>query len=151
MVGAEIMNRGFKPKFDKIKKTCFACTGLYVFTGKISVRHEINGTDITCVGCSDDCRVNELVEAWEKRINFDVYIVPHSSSFTKWLERWQNNNNTGLIAVACLLNLVPGGYEMRELGLNAQCVLLDYCGCKNHWHEEGICTDLNESKVLELR
>jgi hypothetical protein len=55
-----------------------------------------------------------------------------------------------LVAVACLLNLVPGGYEMRELGLNAQCVLLDYCGCIKHWHPEGFPTDLNIDRLLNL-
>lgn len=25
---------------------------------------------------------------------------------------------------------------------------LDYYGCKSHWHESGIITDLNEDKLL---
>jgi hypothetical protein len=29
-------------------------------------------------------------------------------------------------------------------------VLLDYCGCKRHWHNEGIPTDINMDKLKQL-
>lgn len=148
MVGSEIMNRGFKPGFKNVSKHVLLVPGCMRFDeGKCKA--DMNGQDISCCGCNEDCRINELTKLGKKE-NFAVFIVPHSSSFAKWLERWQSEADTGLIAVACLLNLVPGGYEMRELNLNSQCVLLDYCGCKKHWHDEGIVTDLNTKRILEL-
>lgn len=148
MVGAEIMNRGFKPEFDKASKYVLLVPGCMRYNQE-QCKAIHDGLDIKCTGCNKTCRVRELNELGKKN-NFEVFIVPHSSSFSLWLQRWQKDKNTGLIAVACLLNLVPGGYEMRELNLNAQCVLLDYCGCKNHWHNEGIPTDLNSDIVLQL-
>ncbi len=44
----------------------------------------------------------------------------------------------GPAAVACLLNLVQGGYEMRELNIPAQCVLLTFCGYQKHWDKDGM-------------
>lgn len=53
-------------------------------------------------------------------------------------------------AAACPLHLVPGGYEMRALGLEAQCVLLAYSGCKRHWDPTGTPTRLDRDRLLEL-
>ena len=148
MIGSEIMNRGFREGFEKASRYVLLVPGCIRYDQDKCLA-TVNDLDIQCTGCNKSCRVNELT-LMGKENNYDVYIIPHSSGFTQWLERWQKDKETGLIAVACLLNLVPGGYEMRELGLNAQCVLLDYCGCKKHWHDEGISTDLNENRILEL-
>lgn len=32
----------------------------------------------------------------------------------------------------------------------AQCVLLDYCGCKTHWDSTGIVTAINEEKLVQI-
>jgi hypothetical protein len=29
-------------------------------------------------------------------------------------------------------------------------VLLDFCGCKKHWDKDGIETEINEERLLEL-
>lgn len=148
MIGAELMNRGFSKNFKKTKKKILLVPGCMRISEK-NCKANINGLDITCNNCSKNCEVAKLSHLGEIE-KFKVYIVPHSSNFTKWLERWNSDSETGIIAVACLLNLVPGGYEMRELNLNAQCVLLDFCGCKKHWHPEGIPTKLNTAKILEF-
>jgi hypothetical protein len=36
------------------------------------------------------------------------------------------------------------------LSIPAQGVLLDYMGCKYHWDEQGIPTDTNITKLLEV-
>jgi hypothetical protein len=78
-----------------------------------------------------------------------VYVIPHSSDFTKWLERWKDTREVGVVGVACVLNLFTGGYEMKDLNIPSQCVLLDYCGCQNHWHHEGIPTDIDQKQLLQ--
>lgn len=149
MVGSEIMNWGFEEGYKQTKRTVVLVPGCMSSPKKSKCQSKIEGLDILCRQCSDQCRIGQLTKLGQDN-NFEVRIVPHSSSFTAWLKRWQNNPEVGLVAVACLLNLVPGGYEMRELGLNAQCVLLDYCGCKKHWHPKGFPTDLNLNRVMDL-
>lgn len=148
MVGAELMNRGFLIGFNQTENKVLLVPGC-MRINETACKAIINNLDILCTGCDKECNVNKLTNMGRKE-NFKVYIIPHSSSFTKWLKRWDTKKDTGLVAVACLLNLVPGGYEMRELGLNAQCILLDYCGCKKHWHPEGIPTEINTNKLLEV-
>ena len=79
-----------------------------------------------------------------------VYLVPHSTGFSRWLERWQSTPEYGVVAVACLLNILPGGYEMRARGIASQCVPLDYPGCQRHWHSQGIPTCLNENRLVQI-
>jgi hypothetical protein len=149
MVGSEIMNWGFEEGYQQTKRTVILVPGCMSSPNNSKCQAKNEGLDIICQHCSDQCRIGQLNKLGQKN-NFEVRIVPHSSSYTAWLKRWQKNPGVGLVAVACLLNLVPGGYEMRELGLNAQCVLLDYCGCKKHWHPAGFPTDLNVNRLLEL-
>ncbi|WP_406542058.1 DUF116 domain-containing protein [Clostridium ljungdahlii] len=56
----------------------------------------------------------------------------------------------GVVGVACVLNLIEGGLKARSLNLVPQCVILDYCGCKNHWDNNGIQTDINCKKLFEI-
>jgi hypothetical protein len=39
---------------------------------------------------------------------------------------------------------------MKRLYVPAQGLLLDYCGCKWHWHKDGIPTDINFNQLLRL-
>jgi hypothetical protein len=75
-------------------------------------------------------------------------MVPHSSGFSRWLERWQHEPDTGVVAVACLLNILPGGYEMRARRIPSQCVPLDYPGCDKHWRRDRLPTGLNEGQLV---
>ena len=78
---------------------------------------------------------------------FEVYIIPHASDLSLWSSNG-NGHQRGVIASACVTTLVEGGWELKRYDVPAQCVLLDYCGCKKHWHQEGIQTALN---VRELK
>ena len=85
-----------------------------------------------------------------KSLGVTVYLVPHSTGFSRWLERWQRVPGCGVTAVACLLNILPGGYEMRARGIASQCVPLDYPGCQKHWRRKGIVTSLNEDRLVQI-
>ena len=56
------------------------------------------------------------------------------------------DGHIGIIGVACVLNLISGGLKAKNFV--PQCVFLDYCGCKDHWHDKGIITDINMSYLL---
>jgi hypothetical protein len=149
MVGATIMNRTFRPRFLQVKQKvvllplCMSARQ----DGGCQAKSETRG--LVCAGCSTQCRIHQIKQLGEK-VGFDVLIVPHSSGFTQWLRQWRDQDQCGVVAVACVLNLLAGGYEMQSLNIPAQCVFLDYCGCQKHWRERGIPTDLDESRLLQI-
>lgn len=149
IVGAQIMNNAFYSHYSKTHRKIALipfCMSQKGEKGCKGVRRE---TYIDCVSCSDNCNVNKIKEEAEKS-NFDIFVIPHSSNFTKTLEIWKDQTHSGIVGVACILNLLTGGYEMKRLNIPGQCVLLDYCGCSKHWDKQGIPTDLNIKKLVEV-
>jgi hypothetical protein len=149
MIASEIMNQGFREEFQKTKEKTVLVPGCMRLRPEHLCKARQQGDDISCSHCTKNCNVSRITSLGEEK-GFKTYIVPHSSGFTKWLKRFSNQENNGVIAVACTLNIVAGGYEMRELDIPSQCVLLDYCGCKKHWHETGFPTDVNDEQILRV-
>lgn len=147
MVGAELMNWGLEPAYLETSTRAVLVPGC-MRQHQTRCRAVRRGRDVVCVHCASKCRVSAITELGERH-GFSVHIILHASSFTRWLKRWERSG-TGLIATACLPNLVAGGYQMRELGLAAQCVPLDYCGCRRHWTARWVATDLNQERLLQI-
>jgi hypothetical protein len=103
---------------------------------------------LLCTGCSAQCRVNQL-RVMGKKNNFGVYIIPHASDLSLWSPR-PGRPKRGVIASACVTTLVEGGWELKRYDVPAQCVILDYSGCKKHWCSIGIPTELNVSKLRQI-
>ena len=149
MVGAELMNRAFRKDFNKTKTKVVLVPGCLRIHNdeKCEARKVKKG--LLCNGCSPQCRVNQL-RMLGKNPNyhgFEVYVIPHASDLSLWSTN-DKKLQRGVIASACVTTLVEGGWELKRYDVPAQCVLLDYCGCKKHWHKEGIQTALN---VRELK
>lgn len=147
MVGAQIMNRTLAGDFGQTKEkilllpTCMASKG----TGCRAER--VNG-DLSCRHCSASCNISIATKEMSSK-GIRTVLISHSSSFSKWLEPWSNQKRTGLIGVACVLNLLTGGFEMKRLGIPSQCVFLDHSGCSKHW--QGKCpSELNINQVCSL-
>jgi hypothetical protein len=86
-----------------------------------------------------------------KKIGFDVFILPDELSvFSSGAVKPVDDEAVGIVGVSCVLTNPPGGWETKDLGIPAQGVLLDYCGCSYHWHKEGIPTDINTSQLLQV-
>jgi uncharacterized protein len=149
MTGAEIMNRAFRIPFVETKYKTILVPACMRDKSEDECQMIKDGLDQICTGCTKNCNINKITSLGKKE-GFDVYIVPHSSSFSAWLTKWSGNDDIGIVAVACPLNLVAGGLEIKNLGIKAQCVLLDYCGCKNHWDREGQPTNLNLNEVKNI-
>lgn len=149
MVGAELMNRGFRSNFIKTGKKSILVPACMRHKNEKECKAVINNFDMTCTGCSKECRINRLNKLGKEK-NFSVHMIPHSSDFTKWLRTWAAGTNIGVIGVACPLNLITGGLELKSLDIPAQCVLLDYCGCNNHWDKNGFPTSISENELLKL-
>ncbi len=148
MICAEILNRAFKAEFDRtnskivllpscMQKNPDKCRAVFV-----------NG-EKKCVQCTEECYINQLTKILSD-YGVETRIIPHSSQFSVFLEKWKDNKETGLVGIACVLNLIKGGYEMRRLGIPSQCVFLDYCGCRNHWHTTGVPTKININRLMHI-
>lgn len=145
MVGAELMNQAFRERFLKTeRKAILLPICMREKKDRCKAIKSTNG--IICNNCTPNCRVSQLTQLG-KKYNFEVYIIPHESSdFPKNMSK----NGLGIIGVACVTNLLSGGWKATSLGMEAQCVLLNYCGCKKHWHDSGIVTDIDISRLKKL-
>jgi hypothetical protein len=86
-----------------------------------------------------------------KKFGFEVFLVPHESSvFSGDAGKQLIGEGAGIVGVACVSNLVSGGWKAKALGLPPQCVLLDHCGCRKHWHDQGIATDINMKQLRRV-
>jgi len=146
MVGAELMNRAFKTEFNKTEVKVVLVPGCMRSGSKEECKAIKVKEGLMCDGCLPHCRVNQLREMGKKR-NFDVYIIPHASDLSLWSPH-ADRPVRGVIASACVTTLVEGGWELKRYDVPAQCVLLDYSGCKKHWHYNGVPTALN---IRELK
>jgi hypothetical protein len=149
MVAAEVMNRGLREEFQSRRRKVVlvpACMrGARAETCKAVTRE----LDITCAGCDPECAVNRITRRMRHE-GIQVYIVPHSSGFSRWLERWQNDSTVGVAAVACMMNILAGGYEMRSRRIASQCVPLDFPGCEKHWKSEPVATSVDEERLVQI-
>jgi hypothetical protein len=147
MVGAEILNRAFREDFLKTKiKMVLLPACMRFHTSKLC--KAVRSSDgYLCTNCSPECKVNKLTELGRQK-NFTVYIIPHESDAFE--NNHIENSQIGVVGIACILNLLEGGWKAKALNFIPQCVLLDYCGCKNHWHPKGIKTDINMEQLKRI-
>jgi hypothetical protein len=148
MVGAEIMNRAFKKDFDKQPRKALILPACMRSKLNEKCRAEDTNLGLRCTGCSKSCNVRQLTDMG-KEYGFEVYIISHESNIFSKITK-KDINGLGIIGVACISNLIAGGINSKSLGIPAQCVLLDYRGCKNHWLEEDFPTDINVNEMMHL-
>jgi hypothetical protein len=149
MVAAAIMNHGLRADFARTRRRAVLLPTCMRGARAATCRAVTRGVDITCAACDPACTVNRITHRMARE-NIAVYIVPHAGSFSRWLERWQQEHDVGVIAVACLANILAGGYEMRARNIASQCVVLDFPGCQKHWRANPIPTTLNESQLVQI-
>ena len=150
MVGAEIMNRAFRERFLKTRKKAVlipACMRILP-EGECKGRWDEKG--FHCAGCTSGCNVFRLVRLGKEN-GFGVEVVSHESSISANRNRYTFlSTDTGIVGVSCVLNLISGGWLLDDMDIPAQCVLLDYCGCRNHWSREGIPTEINLPQLIKI-
>ena len=146
MFAAEVMNREFRRGFAAAEKKVVLLPACMSHPGRGSCRAAESDGSLACSGCTASCQVNILTKALAP-YHVGTSLIPHSSGFSRYLKRWEGAG-TALVGVACVLNLLRGGYEMRGLGIPAQCVFLDYSGCAKHWN--GCATKLSASQLFHV-
>ena len=129
MVGAEIMNRAFRASFLPADRKAVLVPGCMRSRPERMCQAVHVSEGLRCKECDKTCHVNRL-RAMGLKYNFDVFILPHTSDLSRWASK-PGSPSQGVVGVACLTTLVGGGWELKRHGVPAQCVLLNYCGCKN--------------------
>lgn len=148
MVSTEIINKAMQPAFEKsLKRTLLIPDCIKIDSDRCAF---ITGTDTNCCNeCNLNCSISHLVKFGLEN-DFNVEIIKHSQNFSQLYSKLNSNHDNGYIVAACLLNMAPTAFALRNLDINAQCISLDYCGCKLHWDEKGIPTDLNAEHLFKF-
>ncbi len=146
MIAAEIINRTLSTKANKAKNKIVLLPTCMIESK--NCKATIIDNKLTCQNCSSTCNVNKIKQ---KIINSttSTVLIPHSGGFSKYIKQWKDSKDTSLIGVACVLNLIKGGYEIQSLNIPAQCVFLDSCSCEKHWLN-GEATQLNQEQLLKV-
>jgi hypothetical protein len=151
MVGTEIMNRAFRQDFlEAERKFIFVPPCMSApKDGKCQAISTPYGE--RCMACTATCQVHQVTKLGEKH-GIQVFMIPDSfsplaSSNGQGLE----GAKIGVVGVSCPLTIINGGYEMRRMGIPAQGLLLNYCGCTWHWDPgKGIVTELNFKQLVKI-
>lgn len=147
MVGAQIRNHVFRDAFKRVNQVFVFAPGcmeaqLDQCQGKeTKMGHR-------CSKCTDTCPIM-LTEQVVEKYNTKTVIVYHSSELYH-TKVPSEEVQYGVVGIACVLNLIAGGLKAKALGYVPQCVLLNYCGCKQHWNFDGMVTDINRKRLLEI-
>lgn len=150
MAGAEIMNRAFRDRFVNTSRKAVLLPACMRRLPADECKGRTDGNGFHCAGCTPECSVFRLTKLGKEN-GFDVQVMSHESSISANRANKVNlNSNTGVVGVACVLNLISGGWLLDSMDIPAQCVLLDYCGCKNHWSREGIPTEINVEQLKSV-
>ncbi|MBN1149069.1 MAG: DUF116 domain-containing protein [Anaerolineales bacterium] len=149
MLGAQVLNRAFRQDFlHTQRKLVLLPPCMRAKQDGCQARQTPLGE--RCAGCTPSCRVHQATRLGEKH-GFDVLIMPHELSvFSSGGIKPTSNGSVGVVGVSCPLTNVAGGWETKDLGVPAQGLLLDYCGCPWHWHPQGIPTDIDFDQLLRV-
>jgi uncharacterized protein len=147
MVGAAIMNQSMKTAFLAAKYKVLLLPSCMAKNSKCLAYQTPQGHQ--CAHCTKGCSISGASLTMEEN-GGHAFLVYHSSGFSKSLKQWANQSDVGLIGTACTLNLLTGGYEMKRLNIPAQCIFLNYSGCKKHWPSVNSPTTINLQQLKAL-
>jgi hypothetical protein len=158
MLGSEILTRAYRERYLAAgRKIVIMPDCLCAHTLRITNRSE-NGEQAhcqaektslggKCAACTPGCKARQITGLGEK-YGFEAYILPDDlrgigvGSCSKLVD-------VGVVGISCVLTNWDAGWQVYDAGVPCQGVLLDYAGCRNHWDDQGISTDVNLKKLLE--
>ena len=144
------MNRSFRDQFLKTERKIIFVPPCMRAKPEGECKAQPTPFGEHCAACTPNCRVHQVTKLGEKQ-GFDVFIIPDELSVVSDKKmKTSQDNRLGLVGISCPLTNMTGGWETRRLGIPAQGVLLDYCGCPWHWHKQGIPTDINLNQLLQI-
>lgn len=148
MLGTEILSRAYREQFLACERRVVVlpdCMRRQQNGRCKAVRTALGGA---CRYCTPDCRVHQVTRMGQK-CGFEVYILPDELR-DLGVQACSAAGKMGVVGVSCALTNWHGGWQLEAAGVPAQGVLLDYAGCKRHWDEHGLPTDVNLNKLREV-
>jgi hypothetical protein len=150
MVGNEIFNRALRDDFRRTTKQVVLVPPCLRAQPDDLCKAVSTPLGARCIACTPTCRVHQLSKLGEQH-GFEVFTLPDDLRVYSGGSFKQNSAGpVGMIGVSCVLTNIQGGWDVRDLGIPAQGLLLDYCGCSYHWHEKGIPTDIDIHQLMQL-
>jgi hypothetical protein len=150
MVGIEILNRAFRAAFLATARKVVLVPPCMKARSDDECQARPTPLGARCAACTPGCRVHQLTKLGEKH-GFGVFMLPDELAvYSGATARPKEDDDVGIVGVSCVLTNCSGGWETKDLGIPAQGVPLDYCGCRYHWHKDGIPTDINFDHLLEV-
>jgi hypothetical protein len=150
MLGTEILNRALREGFLETSSRIVIVPPCLKAKSDEDCLATATPYGERCANCTPGCRVNQVTKLGEKH-GFQVFMIPDElKTFSSGGSDPSGKRSIGLVGVSCPLTNAAGGWEMQRLGVPAQGLLLDYCGCSYHWHKDGIPTDINFGELLRL-
>ena len=151
MVGTEIMNRAFRAAFDATGQKIVLVPPCMRARPADECQARETPFGAQCAACEPRCHVHQVTKLGEKH-GFAVFMLPDElASLSPGAGSRAALAELGIVGVSCPLTNPQGGWKTRALGIPAQGLLLDYCGCSWHWHlDGGIPTDINFHHLLRL-
>jgi len=146
MVGAELMNRELQSGFQRAGQKVLLLPTCMASGNPCKALHEKEG--LKCRHCRSDCLISQTASKMLRK-GIKTVLISHSSGFSRWLKAYAVDKNTALIGVACVLNLLTGGFQMKRLGIQSQCIFLDHACCKKHW-KHGVPASISLEGLSEM-
>ena len=147
MLGCQIMNQVCRPQFLVTNNKVILAPICMRAKNEAQCQAEETELGLQCTHCDRDCNIN-LIDSLGSQGEFKVLIIDHTHDFDDYFSQWQDQKHTGLIVIACALNLLLVNYKLQRFNIPGQALILDYCGCQLHWSEEGVTTDINLDELL---
>ena len=148
MMGTEILNRAFRDDFLRTAHKVVLVPPCMRWQPEDKCQARASAFGAQCAHCTTQCHVHQVTKLGEK-YGFAVFILPDELRVFS-ADQLQRPDDLGIVGVSCVLTNAPGGWETKRLGIPAQGLPLDYCGCHWHWHKEGIPTNLNLRELLRV-
>jgi hypothetical protein len=151
LLGTEILNRVYRDRFEATEqKLVIVPPCLRTPPDGLDCQAEQTPLGARCRGCHPVCRVHQLTRLGRQQ-GFLVCCIPDDELEKVCVASGQaGRSSLGVVGLSCALTNWSAGWEAERLGLAAQGHLLDYPGCRQHWHPHGIPTDTN-LKQLDFR
>lgn len=144
LIAAEIMSKIYKKEFENREKIIILLPSCMKIQSSncLAIEDDIG---LKYIGCNNKCNIGKVSKQFNNNHN-SVYIVNHASSILSNLSS-DAKNKIGIVGVACINNLIEGGWKIASCGIPPQCVILDYVGCKKHWTPEDVETTFSIDKL----
>jgi hypothetical protein len=148
MLGTEVLNRAYRQRFLASSKRIVIVPPCMRFQPEEQCKAVATPFGARCQACTPACRVHQLTCLGEKK-GFGVFIMPDELRVFGAGEG-EGHAHIGVVGVSCALTNWSGGWDVDVMGIPAQGLLLDYCGCSYHWDKQGIPTDTNFKQIEEI-